>query len=50
MKEAHLDKIEPGDSAAVEDLPVVGSDLFQLQHLHIIQYNAMFFEKMLGVP
>ncbi len=40
MKDAHLDKIEPGDGAAVEDLPVVRGDLLQLQHLHITVYNT----------
>jgi len=47
-----LDKIEPGDSAAVEDLPVVGSDLLQLKHLHIIQYSTaidlFFWENVRG--
>ncbi len=52
MKDAHLDKIEPGDSAAVEDLPVVGGYLLQLQHLHIIQYSTaidlFFWENVRG--
>jgi hypothetical protein len=49
MKKANLDKIEPGDSAAVEDLPMVGGDLLQLQHLHKNVRSSLEYRWNIGV-